>query len=60
MSLIFHSAAATKVKEILNKESEDSLIWNDTTLNIDWKVNQPIISDQDQSARDFKTFKTLF
>lgn len=43
-----------------HKESEDAIIWNDETLNIDWKIENPIISDKDKLAGSFKNFKSLF
>jgi dTDP-4-dehydrorhamnose 3,5-epimerase len=33
-----------------NKDSEATLLWNDTTLNIDWKIENPIISDKDKNG----------
>lgn len=43
-----------------HKESEDAIIWNDETLNIDWKIESPIISDKDKMAGSFKNFKSPF
>ena len=43
-----------------NKESEGSLLWNDPDLNIDWGVNNPIVSNKDQVAEKFRGFITAF
>ena len=49
-----------KCSGIYNKESEDSLLWNDIDLNIDWKVKKPIISDKDKISNSFNNFKSQF
>lgn len=40
-----------------NKASEGGIIWNDKDLNIDWKIEQPNVSDKDI---ELPTFKHLF
>jgi len=47
---IFHY----KCTQFYNKESEHSINYADSELNIDWKVDDPIVSDKDKSARLFK------
>jgi len=49
-----------KCSGVYNKESESSLMWNDSELNIDWKIDNPIISEKDQQSEKFKNFKTQF
>ena len=49
-----------KCSGVYNKESEGSLMWNDTDLNIDWKIKNPIISEKDQNSELFSNFKTQF
>ena len=49
-----------KCSGVYNKESEGSLMWNDTDLNIDWQIKNPIISEKDQNSELFTNFKTLF
>lgn len=41
-------------------ESEGTLKWNDTTLNIDWKINPLFISDKDEQGEEFSTFVSNF
>ncbi|CAN5510498.1 dTDP-4-dehydrorhamnose 3,5-epimerase [soil metagenome] len=47
---IFHY----KCTNYYNKESERAIIYNDSDLNIDWKVEKPIVSEKDLQARSFK------
>ena len=47
-----------KCSGVYNKESEGSLLWNDTDLNINWKIDNPIISEKDQNSAIFSNFKT--
>lgn len=49
-----------KCTNYYNKESEDSLYWNDSDLAINWEVENPIISEKDQEKKMFKNFKTKF
>lgn len=42
------------------KESEGAILWNDPQLNIDWNIEQPIVSSKDQEAELFKNFKSPF
>ena len=49
-----------KCSGVYNKESEGSLMWNDTDLNIDWQIKSPIISEKDQNSELFANFKTQF
>lgn len=49
-----------KCTQIYHKEFEGGVLWNDVTLNIDWKVTQPIVSDKDQNLPTFSTFISPF
>ncbi|MCL2414906.1 MAG: dTDP-4-dehydrorhamnose 3,5-epimerase [Bacteroidales bacterium] len=49
-----------KCSQFYNKESEDSLLWNDETLNIDWGTNNPILSEKDKIAPRFSEFQSKF
>ena len=37
-----------KCTAVYSKESESVLMWNDPTLNIDWGVDNPLVSEKDQ------------
>jgi dTDP-4-dehydrorhamnose 3,5-epimerase len=43
-----------------NKESESGIRWNDPTLNIDWGVENPIVSDKDQILPLFNAEERIF
>lgn len=45
-----------KCSNYYNKQSEGGILWNDTDLNIDWKVGQPIISEKDEVWPTLKEF----
>ena len=49
-----------KCTEGYNKESEGTIIWNDKDLNIDWDVENPIISEKDNLAQSFNELNTKF
>ena len=49
-----------KCSGVYNKKSEGSLLWNDNDLDIDWKINNPIISEKDLKSEKFTNFKTHF
>lgn len=43
-----------KCTKFYNKADERSIIYNDPDLNIDWKVEKPVISEKDLNAISFK------
>lgn len=49
-----------KCTNVYNKESEGSIYWNDPDLNIDWKVDNPILSEKDIVGPSFKGFISPF
>jgi hypothetical protein len=49
-----------KCSEFYHKESETTLMWNDTGLKIDWKTENPIVSAKDRIGIDFKNFNSPF
>lgn len=49
-----------KCTDVYNKESEASIKWDDTDLNIKWGCHNPIVSDKDQIAKSFKESKGSF
>ena len=49
-----------KCSEFYNKESERTIIWNDSDLNIDWNCKNPIISNKDQEGFLFSKFNSPF
>ncbi len=49
-----------KCTNLYDKVSEGGIIWNDPDLNIDWGVEQPIISSKDLELPSFRQFETKF
>jgi dTDP-4-dehydrorhamnose 3,5-epimerase len=49
-----------KCSEFYNKESERTIMWNDSDLNIDWKCKDPIVSAKDNEGMNFSEFKSPF
>jgi len=48
-----------KVSSLYNPKSEFGLRWDDPTLAIDWKVENPIVSTKDQELPLFKDLKVF-
>jgi dTDP-4-dehydrorhamnose 3,5-epimerase len=49
-----------KCSNFYHKESERTIMWNDSKLNIDWKVLNPIISEKDKEGLVFENFNSPF
>ena len=49
-----------KCSNLYNKDSEGSIVWNDEQLGINWKTENPIISDKDNQAASFSELQTPF
>jgi dTDP-4-dehydrorhamnose 3,5-epimerase len=49
-----------KCSDFYNKESENSLLWNDKKLNIKWPDLNPILSEKDENAKKFTSFVSPF
>jgi dTDP-4-dehydrorhamnose 3,5-epimerase len=49
-----------KCSAYYNAHSEDAILWNDPTLNIDWGIKHPILAEKDQFAKNFATFENPF
>lgn len=49
-----------KCTNIYNKESEGTVLWNDTDLNINWNISNPILSEKDLTGTPFKYFTSPF
>ena len=43
-----------------NKESESGLLWNDKDLNIQWNIQNPIVSEKDVQLTPFSSFNSPF
>jgi len=49
-----------KCTNTYNKASEGAILWNDATLNIDWNIANPILSDKDKHSPLFADFVSEF
>jgi len=49
-----------KCTKVYNRESENSIRWNDPDLNIDWGIENPIISDKDNVSPLFRDLMSPF
>ena len=49
-----------KCTNIYSKAHEGCILWNDTDLNIDWEVQDPLVSDKDQEGCMFNDFQSPF
>ena len=49
-----------KCTNYYNKASEGSVLWNDPSLKIDWKVKDPVVSEKDQQGILLKDFSSPF
>ena len=49
-----------KCTEYYSKKDERSILFNDPELNIDWKVDDPIVSEKDLTAKLFKDIEKDF
>lgn len=43
-----------------NKDAEQSILWNDPDLNIQWGMDNPVVSEKDSNAILFKDFISPF
>lgn len=49
-----------KCSFVYNKQSEDSVLWCDSDLKIDWGIRNPILSEKDKIAQQFRDLSSLF
>ena len=49
-----------KCTGLYSKDSEGALLWNDKDLNINWEINDPLVSEKDLVAGNFKDFSSKF
>lgn len=57
-SVLEDAVFAYKCSNYYNRESEGGILWNDPVLNIDWEVENPILSEKDQLWPTLEEFKT--
>lgn len=45
-----------KCSSYFHRDSEDGIIFDDSDLNIDWEIQNPIISEKDKAMKSFEQF----
>lgn len=50
------SEVVYKVDNFYSKENERGLLWNDSEINIEWPINNPILSEKDKNNLTFQEF----
>jgi len=51
---------AYKCSNYYSPQHEETIMWNDPDLAIDWKIINPIVSDKDKIGKYFNTFDSPF
>lgn len=46
-----------KTTEYYNRESEGSICWNDSEINIEWPIEGALLSEKDKAAQKFSEYK---
>jgi dTDP-4-dehydrorhamnose 3,5-epimerase len=49
-----------KCTDYYNKNSEGCILWNDTSIGIDWGIENPVLSIKDKEGELFKKFVSPF
>ena len=49
-----------KCTQTYHKESEGTVLWNDSDLKIDWQLENPLLSYKDMNGIIFKSFESPF
>lgn len=49
-----------KCTNVYNKASEGGILWNDPSLNINWYIETPIVSEKDKALPHFENFVSPF
>jgi dTDP-4-dehydrorhamnose 3,5-epimerase len=60
VSLAENTIFQYKCTSYYSPENEGCILWNDDKLNIDWKIDAPLISDKDKNGVTFAEFLSPF
>jgi dTDP-4-dehydrorhamnose 3,5-epimerase len=55
-TLTDHCDVVYKVDNYYAPDNEGAIGWDDSDLDIDWPINNPVISDKDEGAGSFEQF----
>jgi dTDP-4-dehydrorhamnose 3,5-epimerase len=59
LSLSDNTVFSYKCTDYYNKDSELGILWNDPALNIQWGIDNPIVSTKDAQLPTFSEYMTL-
>lgn len=59
VTLSEHAEFLYKTTEYYNRDSEGSILWNDPDINIEWPVEEVILSEKDKISQSFSAYKRL-
>ena len=51
---------AYKCSNYYNKNSEGTILWNDPDLNINWNIENPLLSEKDLTGKSLRDFVSPF
>jgi len=60
VSLAENTVFLYKCSNLYSPSSEVSILWNDPDINIDWEINNPIVSDKDNKGIFLKNYSSPF
>lgn len=60
LSLADETIFTYKCTNLYNKESESGFLWNDKDINIQWNIDNPIVSEKDIQLASFSSFNSPF
>lgn len=60
LTLNDHTVFSYKCSNLYNKASEGTVLWNDKDLNINWNIENPVLSEKDMMGTPFKEFNSPF
>ena len=60
LSLADNTILLYKCTQVYNKDSEKCILWDDPDLNINWGINNPIVSEKDKNSHYFAKYSSLF
>ena len=59
ISLRTYSEVIYLVSDFYSPKSEETLLWNDPDISINWPIKPVIISDKDNQGKYFKDIKSF-
>ncbi len=60
LTLRHNTIFSYKCTNFYNKESEDSLLWNDPAIGINWNIELPLLSEKDKIGKLLSEFDSYF